>query len=498
MMRILVVGGGTAGWMTAAALIRVLGSGASVRLVESEEIGTVGVGEATVPALRAFNDALGIPEAEFVREVQGTFKLGIRFVGWGEPTAHYLHGFGPVGPEIGFPPFHHYWLRARRSREVPQIGAYSLHAVAAERGRFMTSATDAPPQSPLANIAHAYHFDAARYAAYLRRYAESRGVVRTEGRIVEVSLGAEGGQVEAVRLGSGERIEADLFVDCSGFAALLIGRTLGVGFRDWSHWLPCDRALTVATARSGAIEPYTCATARPAGWQWRIPLQHRRGNGYVYSSAFASEDQARETLLGNLEGAPHGEPRLLSFRTGRRERFWYRNCVAIGLASAFLEPLESTSIYLIQAGVNRLVHLLPRASSALAEREYNREMITDVERIRDFVILHYATRATADSELWQYCRHMSVPDPLAERIELFRESGHIVHDVGQMFGAGSYLQVLLGQGVMPRSHHPGADVMPEAELERLLAGARTVIENCVGVMPAHERFIERHCAAAAA
>src|ERR1700690_3614507 len=334
---VVIVGGGTAGGMAAAALAKVLGRDASIRLVESEEIGTVGVGEATVPHLKLFNQVLEVDEIEFVRKTQGTFKLGIEFVDWGRLGDRYVHGFGTIGIAYGLLPFHQYWLKLYKAGRAADIGAYSLNPVAAPRGKFMASATDVPANSPLANIAYAYHFDAGRYAKYLRRYAEARGVKRIEGRVVEVVLRGEDGFIEAVTLERGERLSGELFIDCSGFRGLLIEEALHSGYEDWTHWLPCDRAVAVACENVGPPTPFTRSTARSAGWQWRIPLQHRCGNGYVYSSGYSSDEEAIQTLMANLDGRPLGEPRKLQFTTGMRKKFWNRNCVALGLASGFME-----------------------------------------------------------------------------------------------------------------------------------------------------------------
>ena len=493
---ILIVGGGTAGWMAAAAFAKVLGKDYTVRLVESEEIGTVGVGEATVPHLSLFNRFLEIDEAEFVRQTQGSFKLGIQFNDWGKPGDSYVHGFGTIGHDVAMQPFHQYWLKAHRLGLAGDIGHYSLNTLAAVRGRFMTSASDAPANSPLANIAYAYHFDAGLYARYLRGYAEQRGVRRTEGKIAHTLLRPDNGFVEAVVLQSGERIEADLFIDCSGFRGLLIEQALHAGYEDWTHWLPCDRALAVPCEKVGPPTPYTRSTARKAGWQWRIPLQHRTGNGYVYSSAHISDDEAAATLLANLDGKPLGDPRPLRFVTGRRKQAWSRNVVALGLASGFMEPLESTSIYMIQSGIMRLLTLLPRkdCSPALQDR-FNSQSTWEAERIRDFLILHYYVNQREGDPFWQQCREMAIPDSLRENIRLFRDTGSFFRDGNEMFGLVSWVQVMLGQGIMPERYHALVDQMPEHDLRHFMQSVRNVVESCVEAMPPHEAFIARHCAA---
>jgi len=494
--KIVVVGGGTAGWMAAAAFTKVLGPEYSVELIESEEIGTVGVGEATVPHLKLFNQILEIDEIEFIREVQGTFKLGIEFVDWLRPGSRYVHGFGTIGHDVGLLPFHQYWLKQFLAGKAQDIGAYSLNTAAAPKGKFMASATDVPATSPLANIAYAYHFDAGRYARYLRRYAEKRGAKRTEGKIVQVLLRSADGFIESVRLESGAIVSGDLFIDCSGFRGLLIEEALKTGYEDWTHWLPCDRALAVACEKVGPPAPFTRSTARPAGWQWRIPLQHRTGNGYVYSSKHVSDDEAAATLLRNLDGKPLGDPRPLRFTTGKRRKFWNRNCVAVGLASGFMEPLESTSIYLIQSGIARLINLMPRTdiSPVLVDR-YNAQAAFEFERIRDFLILHYCATERNDSPFWNYCRTMSIPQELAATMRLFADSGRFFRNAEEMFATTSWVQVMIGQGIVPHAYHPIVDQMPDANIAEFVDGVRKVIASCVDAMPMHEQFIARHCAA---
>jgi tryptophan halogenase len=495
---ILVVGGGTAGWMAASALAKVLGRDYRIRLVESEEIGTIGVGEATVPHLSYFNRLLEIDEAEFVRETQGTFKLGIQFNDWGKPGDCYIHGFGTLGHDVGMQPFHQFWLKARQLGLAEELGAYSLNTLAAPRGRFMTSASDVPAGSPLASIAYAYHFDAGRYARYLRGYAEQRGVQRTEGKIAQTLLRPHDGFVEAVVLESGERLEADLFIDCSGFRGLLIEQALHSGYEEWTHWLPCNRALAVACEKVGPPTPYTRSTARSAGWQWRIPLQHRTGNGYVYSSDHISDDEAAASLLAHLDGRPLGDPRPLRFVTGRRKQAWNRNVVALGLAAGFMEPLESTSIYMIQAGIMRLLALFPRrdCSPVLRER-FNAQSTFEAERIRDFLILHYHATQRDDSPFWRQCREMSIPATLQDTIGLFRDTGSFFRDGNEMFGQVSWVQVMIGQGIVPARYHPLVDQMSDADLRLFMQGVRNVVASCVDAMPPHEAFIARHCAAQA-
>jgi len=492
---IVIVGGGTAGWMAAAALARTLPS-LSIRLVESDDIGTVGVGEATVPHLRAFNDSLQIDEVEFVRAVRGTFKLGIQFVDWGDIGSSYVHGFGTIGHEYRGLPFHQYWLKLHLAGKAGDIGEYSLNTAAAPAGKFMSGATDVPKGSPLSQVAYAYHFDAGLYAQYLRRYAEARGVKRLEGEIVEVKLRATDGFIESVTLKSGARVSGELFIDCSGFRGLLIEQSLATGYDDWTHWLPCDRAVAVPSEKTGPATPYTRSMARTAGWQWRIPLQHRTGNGYVYSSAYLGADEAAATLTANLDGRTLAQPRLLKFTTGRRRQMWNRNCVALGLASGFLEPLESTSIYLIQSGIARLIQMLPdRHMSPALQQRYNAEAAFEMERIRDFLILHYHATARRDSEFWKYCAHMSIPDPLADVIRLFRDSGRFYRNAEEMFALTSWVQVMIGQGIVPGGYHPLVDAITDRDLAQLGESVRGVVSSCVAAMPSHEQFIARCCLA---
>jgi tryptophan halogenase len=493
---IVIVGGGTAGWMAAAAFSKLLGR-CSVRLVESEEIGTVGVGEATVPHLKLFNQVLEIDETQFVRETRGTFKLGIQFVDWARIGDVYVHGFGQIGHEYGLLPFHQYWLKAAALGRAAEIGEYSLNTSAAARGKFMVSAQDVPKNSPLADIAYAYHFDAGLYAKFLRRYAEARGARRTEGKVVEVVQG-EDGFIEAIVLQSGERIAGDLFIDCSGFRGLLIEQTLHAGYEDWSHWLPCDRAVAVPCENIGPPTPYVRCTAREAGWTWRIPLQHRTGNGYVYSSRYISDDEAAKNLLGWIDGAARAEPRVLRFTGGRRRKAWINNVVALGLASGFLEPLESTSIYLIQSGIARLVNLFPdRGFSRTLIDRYNAQTDFEIERIRDFLILHYCATERDDTPFWNYCRTMDIPQPLREVIELFRDSGRFYRQAEELFALTSWVEVMIGQRISPRTWHPAVDLLPDDKLDKLIEGVRQVIVNCVDAMPMHQQFIDRCCKAAA-
>ncbi|TCP67629.1 tryptophan halogenase family protein [Sphingomonas sp. PP-CE-1G-424] len=496
---IAIIGGGTAGWMAAAALARVLGThNVAITLVESEEIGTVGVGEATIPPIQAFNALLGIDEDAFVKATMGSFKLGIEFVDWLRPGTRYFHPFGVYGTDIGAVPFEGLWHRLRTQGLADPLEAYSICAQAAKDGRFMRPLADGG-NTPLHRIGYAFHFDASLYARFLRTHAEAAGVVRREGRVVDVSLRAADGFVEAVTLASGARIEADLFVDCSGFRSLLLGETLGTGFEDWSHWLPNDRAIAVPTASNGPPTPFTRSTARAAGWQWRIPLQHRTGNGYVFSSAHLSEDEATATLFANLDGEPLADPRTLRFRTGRRDAFWVKNCVGLGLSSGFLEPLESTSIHLIQAGIARLLEMLPNRDFEAADiRRYNRLMTAEYDSIRDFIILHFHATERADTPYWDHVRTMAVPETLAERIRIYQATGRVFRESDDLFSKTSWLAVMDGQGLRAEGCDPLAASLSVDDAQARLARIAAVTAAAAARMPPHAEFIARHCAGAIA
>jgi tryptophan 7-halogenase len=493
--QIVIVGGGSAGWMAAAALSRAVGTRCRITLVESDEIGTVGVGEATIPPIRTFNRVIGLDEAEFVRATQGSFKLGIQFVDWARLGQRYFHPFGPHGLAFDMAPLHQHWLRARSLGESSSIDEHSMAWAAASRGRFAPPQND--PRSVLSSYDYAYHFDASLYAAYLRKLSEARGVQRIEGKIEHVHLRAGDGFVDAVQLVGGRRIEGELFIDCSGFRAILIEGALAAGYEDWSHWLPCDRALAVPCAPGGEFTPYTRSTARAAGWQWRIPLQHRIGNGYVYCSRFISDDDAAATLVAHLDSPALANPRPLRFTTGRRRKLWDRNVVALGLASGFLEPLESTSLHLVQSGISRLLALFPdRDFDPLVSDEYNRIGVHEFERIRDFLVLHYKLTERRDSELWRYCAAMPVPDSLAHKIEHFRRYGRLVTDGYDLFGAASWLAVHIGQLNWPQRHDPLVDLR-EGDGRRMLAQQREAMVRAAEAMPTHAEFIRHHAAASA-
>jgi tryptophan 7-halogenase len=494
--RLVIVGGGTAGWMAATALRRLLYPELSIEVIESEEIGIIGVGEATIPPFRAQNALLGIDERDFVRGTQATFKLGIEFRDWGRPGDSYIHGFGKLGLDLGGQPFHLYWTRALQLGKAKDIGRYSFNVQAARQGRFMASPADAPKNTPLEDIVYAYHFDATLYARYLRRFAEASGVRRIEGRIVDVRLHPESGFVETLVLSDGRTVDGDLFVDCSGFRGLLIEQQLHAGYEDWSQWLPCDRAWAVPCENVAPPVPYTRATARPAGWQWRIPLQHRMGNGHVFSSRYMSEDEARAVLLANLEGRPLAEPRLIPFNGGRRRRAWIGNVIAIGLSGGFLEPLESTAIHLVQTAIKKLALLFPeRDCSEVLQRRYNAQMDEEFEQVRDFLILHYHATERTDTPFWNHCRTMEIPQSLREYIALFRDSARIMQRGDELFTTVSWAQVMIGQGIVPGRYPAVVDRLTDQELKQFVDQVEEVIGSAVAVVPAHEAFIARHCKA---
>ncbi len=493
--RIAIVGGGTAGWMAAAALSRMFGgTSVEIELVESDAIGTVGVGEATIPNIAQFNAMLGLDEADFMARTDGTFKLGIEFVDWGRKGDCYLHPFGNHGVDMDGIAFHQYSLRLAAMGDKTPIQNYALSAVAAKADKFAHPAPN--PRNILSQIGYAYHFDATKYAAYLRAYAERNGVRRTEGRVVSVQRDAGSGFITAVTLENGASVSGDLFIDCSGFRALLIGDTLDVGYEDWSHWLPCDSALAVPSESVGPTPPYTRATARGAGWQWKIPTQKRTGNGHVYASTFTTDDEAREVLLANLDGRPLADPRQLRFTTGKRQRLWEKNCVALGLSGGFLEPLESTSIYLIQAGISRLIGLFPdRSMNAVDRDEYNRLMDTEFAQVRDFLILHYHATSRDDSEFWNHVRTMSIPDSLTRKIELFRNCGRFFRYDGDLFTITSWVAVFLGQGIVPARYDPIVAAMPPDRIAESLASMRAAMARATEQMPTHDDYLRKFCPA---
>ena len=492
---VIIVGGGTAGWMAAAALGRFLNNGYTrITLIESEEIGTIGVGEATIPPLITFNRMLGLNENEFVAATGATFKLGIEFVDWGRLGERYIHPFGRHGQDLQGVHFHQLYLRERRRRDIPDISHWCLSAVAAGLGRFGRPAEGA--KAPLNELFYAFHFDAGRYARYLREYAERAGVRRIEGKVADVALRAADGFVEAVTLADGQRIAGDLFIDCSGFRGLLIEQALQTGYESWQDWLPCDRAIAVPSALTGEPDPFTRATAREAGWQWRIPLQHRMGNGHVYCSRFIDDDAAERTLLDNLEGAPLAEPRRLSFVTGRRKASWNRNVVALGLSSGFIEPLESTSIHFIQSGLQRLIALFPdKRFDPLEREEYNRQMQDLYEDVRDFIVLHYKATQRDDTPFWRHCRDMAIPDSLARKIALFEGKGRLFREGKELFGVSSWVAVCLGQNIVPEDYEPAVDALDEEKVATAFEQMRRDYRATAEKLPTHGEFIRR-CAPA--
>ncbi|WP_034958471.1 tryptophan halogenase family protein [Erythrobacter longus] len=486
--KLVIVGGGTAGWICAAAFARLMGKAIDIELVESEAIGTVGVGEATIPQIIRLNTILGLDERDFVKRTNGTFKLGIEFVDWGKPGSKYLHTFGDAGMSLASVPFHQYWSRAASLGHDKDLWHYSLHQVAADQARF--GKLDRVGNTSMTGLAYAYHFDASLYAAYLREFSEERGVTRTEGIVSAVARDAQSGDITSITLESGKEVKGDFFIDCTGFRALLLGQELGVGYQDWSHWLPCNSAQAVPSERLDTLVPFTRATAKQAGWQWRIPLQHRTGNGHVYCSDFITDEAAGDVLLEGLDTKPLADPRTIRFTTGRREQFWSHNCAGIGLASGFLEPLESTSIHLIQSQVSRLLQLFPTSKDASKERaEYNQRCSNEFEQIRDFLILHYHQTEREDSEFWRYCKNMKVPDSLTHKMELFASSGRIGRDADDLFREASWVQVMLGQGITPRGYDPMANCLTDAELTEFLGNVRKLIERAVGSLPSHEAFL---------
>ena len=486
---IAILGGGTAGWMAAAILARRLGRAfGDIRVIESPDIGIIGVGEATIPPIRVFNQALGIDEEEFLCRTRGTIKLGIEFKDWARIGRDYFHPFGAHGTSLEQVSLHQDWLKLRRLGEAGSFEEYSLNTVAARLGRVCAGSAGDEDLSSV--FAHAFHFDAGLYAQYLRGYALARGVVRMERKVVEVELRSEDGFIRALQLDDGQRIEADLFIDCSGFRGLLIEGALKTGYEDWTGWLPCDRAVAVPCESAGVLTPFTRSTARSAGWQWRIPLQHRIGNGYVYCSRFISDDEAAATLLANLDGAPRAEPRFLRFTTGRRKKFWNKNCIALGLAAGFLEPLESTSIHLIQRGLTHLLNFFPERSCApIMAEEFNRVAINEYERIRDFIILHYKATSREDSPLWRYCRTMDIPETLAYRIEQFQSSGRVIKYGGDLFVAPNWLAVCMGQELWPQHYDPMVDQRDPGEVHANLKKIRATILRAAQAAPRHEAYL---------
>jgi tryptophan 7-halogenase len=491
--KIVIVGGGTAGWMTAAAFSKYFKNQfCEIYLVESEDIGTIGVGEATIPQIQIFNRSLGIDEDDFIRKTQGSFKLGIEFVNWGKIGESYIHAFGGVGRDMDAIPFYHYWLKLNKQGRSSDIGEYCFNTLASRKNKFMRS-IDAG-NSPLSDIAYAFHFDAGLYAKYLREFSEKNGVKRIEGKIVNVNLNKDTGNIHSLNLEKGLEVECDFFIDCTGLHSLLMDKTLNVGYDDWSHWLPCDSAWAVPSTKLDPLPSYTRSTAHSAGWQWRIPLQHRTGNGHVFSRRFMDVEQAREILLNNIQGEALAEPRLIKFLTGKRKKFWHKNCVAIGLSSGFMEPLESTSIHLVQSAIARIMAVFPRKQINQVEIDfYNEQVAFEYERIRDFLILHYKVTSRNDSKFWDYCRNMDIPDSLRQKIELFKENAHVHRFNSELFNEISWVEVMLGQGLFPKGYHPLVDVLPAEEFDRRLVHVKRVLDTAVDYVPLHQIFINDNC-----
>ncbi|MGU3391855.1 tryptophan halogenase family protein [Sphingomonas sp. M1A8_2b] len=480
--RVVILGGGTAGWMTAAALSKALArSGTEITLVESEEIGTVGVGEATIPTIHWFNSLIGLDEAQFMADTGATHKLGIEFRGWQGDDSAYFHPFGTYGAPGDAAMMAHRLARARLGGDATSIEDYSLTTQAARARRFAKPVND--PRSLLSTLGYAFHFDAALYARHLRGLSESRGVIRIEGRVARVER-QDNGDIRALVTETGQTVPGDLFIDCSGFRGLLIEQEMAAGYEDWSHWLPCDAAWAAPSAPELDRTPYTQAIAQEAGWRWRIPLQHRVGNGYVFSTRFQSPDTARDTLVKAMDAAPTAEPRLIRFTPGRRRKSWVGNVVAIGLASGFIEPLESTSIHLIQSGIGKLLALFPRRTgTALLAEQYNRIAAREIEEVRDFVILHYHLTRGRSEPLWRHCQAMPIPETLAYRIDQFRHSGRIMLSPDELFRDASWLAVLTGQGVRARDYNPLLDTMSDADNAAQLASVRRAIHETAAKLP---------------
>ena len=495
---IIIVGGGTAGWMAAAALSRLrAGSPVAITLVESEVIGTIGVGEATIPPFLDFNRLLDVDEREMLAAVQGSFKLGIQFVNWGKQGDSYIHPFGNYGYQMGGVSFHHVWHKNRQAGDTRPIQVFNMETMAAQFGRF--ARTEDYQREDLPPVNYAYHIDAGRYARFLRTYAEGRGVVRKEGKVIDVALNSESGFVTSITLDNGTTIAGDLFIDCSGFRGLLIEQTLKTGYDEWTNYLPCDRAVALPCKRedgSGPL-PYTRATAHSAGWQWQVPLQHRNGNGHVYCSSFMGDDEALDILVKNIAGKPGADPNFLRFVTGRRKKFWNKNVVALGLSAGFMEPLESTSIHLINTGINKLIAVLSLDGiTQVQEDSFNRLTGKEYERIRDFLILHYNATSRDDSEFWNYCRTMSVPDSLTEKIELFRHNGQIFREDDELFTETSWAAVMMGQGITMRGHNAMADGVKEPATRKEIDAMEQSIRFVVDHMPSHGDYLKKYCPAA--
>lgn len=483
---VVIAGGGTAGWMTAAALVKKLGPLIRITLVESSDIPTIGVGEATIPPLRVFHQLLGINEADFMRATSATFKLGIEFASFGKLNQRYIHSFGQTGQSSWLAEFIHFWREGLDRGIATDYGSYCLELAAAKANKFYTSGQNAP-------LNYAYHLDAGAYATYLKRLSVQAGVNHVVDTIEQVTLN-DTGNIDALQLARSGNLQGDLFIDCTGFSSRLMGEALNVGYEDWSHWLFCDRALAVQTELTPPLKPYTVASAHSAGWRWEIPLQHRMGNGFVYSSQFLDDHAARDTFRKALSNKPLQEIRALQFTTGRRLKAWHKNCVAIGLSSGFVEPMESTSIHLIVMGITRLMQLFPFSGNTQhLQNEYNAQTQTELERIRDFIVLHYHVTQREDSAFWRACKNMRIPDSLAERIKLFTEHGHAFQKSSELFRVDSWSQVMLGQGILPQNWHPAAKMMSDEQLAGALKKGQMEISQRVAQLPEHGAFVAQYC-----
>jgi tryptophan halogenase len=486
--KIVVAGGGTAGWMAAASLSKLIGRNLEISLIESDDIPTIGVGEATIPSMLILHKLLQIKEQDFVAAVHGTFKLGIAFESWRDINEDYIHSFGYTGKDSWAAGFQHFWLKGQQEGISKDFGQYCPELVAAQQNRFAVLSNK--------TLNYAYHIDAGRYAGFLRQIAESNGVNRVEGKIVDVATHEQTGYIQNVKLESGQVVDGDLFIDCTGFRGLLIEQTLHTGYDDWSHLLPCDSAVAVQTKSVGPPIPYTRAIARESGWQWKIPLQSRVGNGLVFCSRYLSDDEAIQSILDNIEGETITEPRVIKFRTGKRRKHWNKNCVAMGLSSGFIEPLESTSIHLIQRSIIRLMQMFPYNGIRDSEvNEFNRQMDDEIYNIRDFIVLHYKVTNRDDTRFWRHCRNMNIPDSLQHRIDLFRETGRVFKVDSELFGENSWIQVMLGQGLIPEQYHPIVDEMTDEELQRFMHGAEASVTKQVSRLPEHQAFIDHYCKA---
>ncbi|MBU2887499.1 tryptophan 7-halogenase [Gilvimarinus agarilyticus] len=491
--KIVILGGGTAGWMTAAALSKVFGAGfCEIELVESDSIGTVGVGEATIPQINLFNAVLGLDENKFIKDTKATFKLGIEFADWGKIGDSYIHPFAEYGTQIDNLPFYHYWKRLQLLGKGSDLGDYSLNVQAAYNNLFMRPTT--LKNSPLSKIAYAFHFDAGLYAKTLREYAEQRNVKRTEGLVKDVKQDPDNGFITELHLKDGGVVSGDFFIDCSGFKGLLIEKVLKTGFDDWSSDLPCNSAVTVASERLDPLPSYTQSTAHEAGWRWRIPLQHRTGNGYVYCDKFIDDDKAADTLLQNINGKPLNEPRLLKFTTGKRKKFWVKNCLAIGLSSGFLEPLESTSIHFVQSAISKLLGLFPTKDfDPIVINKFNQQLEEDFLGVKDFLVLHYNATERNDSEFWRYCQNMPISDNLKEKIALYKSGCRVYRENNELFGDTSWVGVMEGQGISAYGYNPIVDALSEQELENKVNGIKRVIDKCLTAMGSHADYVEEIC-----